>query len=83
MRCLKIIILFVFAVFFISNVTSAASDKSKFDEKNKTLIVFKPATQNSLMTVHQVSAKLDLVTMEEVFNMARPGRSRARAFLSG
>ena len=69
MRCLKITILFVFVIFFLSNVTLAASEKSKFDEKTKTLVIYKPATQNSLMTVHQVSAKPDLVTMEEVFKI--------------
>jgi hypothetical protein len=51
------------------NATSAASDKSKFDEKNKTLIILKPGTNDALMTVQQILVEPDLVNMYEVFKI--------------
>ena len=66
---IKKVIILIFIGLLLANATSAASDNSTFDEKTKTLVIHKQDTLDTLMTVHQVSAKPDLVTMDEVFKI--------------
>ena len=63
------IILILFLELSLINTASALNLNHAFDETNRTLIIKSPGTNETLITIQQVSAKPDLATMEEVFKI--------------